>query len=88
MSLLDIESAFARARDLNVLLVGEAITDEYVYVSPLCKPSKELVLATAEEGVEVFAGGIDAAAAHLDGNFAGSRSDVRNPPLTRTPETG
>lgn len=62
-----IEAAFAAARKLRVLFVGEAITDEYVFVSPLSKPSKEFVLAAAEVSVERFAGGVDAAAKHLAG---------------------
>lgn len=59
-----IEEAFKAAKSLNVVFVGETIIDEYVYVEPLSKPSKELVLATAEKGSERFQGGIEAAAAH------------------------
>lgn len=62
-----IEKAFADARAKKVLFLGEAITDWYVYVAPLAKPAKELVLATTEVGEENFMGGIHAAAAHLDG---------------------
>lgn len=59
-----IETAFERARDLVVAFVGETIIDEYRYVSPLGKPSKEFVLAVAEDGDEVFEGGVVAAARH------------------------
>jgi rfaE bifunctional protein nucleotidyltransferase chain/domain len=49
----------------RILLVGEAIIDEYNYVSALGKPSKESVLATQVRGREVFAGGVIAAANHV-----------------------
>lgn len=62
-----IEDAFAKVKELRVLFVGESIADEYVYVAPLSKPSKEFVLAAAEISTESFAGGVHAAAAHLNG---------------------
>lgn len=62
-----IEAAFAKARDLVVTFVGETIIDEYRYVSPLGKPSKEFILAVVEDGDEVFEGGVVAAARHADG---------------------
>jgi rfaE bifunctional protein nucleotidyltransferase chain/domain len=49
----------------RILLVGEAIIDEYNYVSPLGKPSKESVLATQQRGQDIFAGGVIAAANHV-----------------------
>jgi rfaE bifunctional protein nucleotidyltransferase chain/domain len=54
-----------RIENLRVLFVGETIIDEYAYVSPLGKPPKEFVLATAYRGHEVFAGGVVAAANHV-----------------------
>lgn len=62
-----IEEAFERAKDKKVLFVGENIEDEYVYVEPLYKPSKETILAVHEVGGERFVGGVIAAARHLDG---------------------
>ncbi|MCR4300705.1 MAG: PfkB family carbohydrate kinase [Sulfuricaulis sp.] len=49
----------------KVLVVGDAITDEYVYVTPLGKSIKEPVISTRLERKESFRGGVWAAAAHL-----------------------
>ena len=49
------------------MLVGDTIIDEYKYVEPLGKPSKENIIATRYKGNEVFAGGVIAAANHLSG---------------------
>lgn len=46
------------AQDLSVLVIGETITDEYVYVYPMAKAPKENVLATREDRWEEFAGGV------------------------------
>jgi len=62
-----IEAAFSKAKGLKVLFIGEAITDEYVYVSPLFRPSKEAILAVAQHNREEFIGGVHAAAAHIEG---------------------
>lgn len=60
-----IEQAFSAIKNLKVGFVGETIVDQYVYVSPLAKPSKEFVLAAAELSEENFLGGVKAAASHL-----------------------
>jgi rfaE bifunctional protein nucleotidyltransferase chain/domain len=52
-------------KDMKVLIVGEAIIDEYQYVTALGKPSKETMLATQFQSREVFAGGAVAAANHV-----------------------
>ena len=52
-------------RDLKVLMVGDAILDEYQYVTTLGKSIKEPVISVRLEGKESFKGGIWAAAAHL-----------------------
>jgi len=62
-----IEQTFENARGKKVLFIGEAITDEYVYVSPLFRPSKEAILAVAQHNREEFVGGVHAAAAHIEG---------------------
>jgi rfaE bifunctional protein nucleotidyltransferase chain/domain len=54
-----------RVADMRVLLIGETIIDEYCYVAPLGKPSKESVLATLLRGRDIFAGGVVAAANHV-----------------------
>lgn len=60
-----ILDAFDRADKLKIAFVGETIIDEYRYVKPLAKPSKEFILATVEtEQPESFQGGVVAAALH------------------------
>ena len=61
--LKDLESL----KDVRVLLVGEAIIDEYQYVIALGRPSKEVIIATQFKDREVFAGGAVAAANHVAG---------------------
>lgn len=51
--------------DYRVLLIGDAIIDEYHYVEPMGKTPKENVLAARYQGSEVFAGGVFAAANHI-----------------------
>lgn len=60
-----IEAAFEKAATLKVAFIGETILDEYVYVTPLSKPSKEFIHAAARLSSETFNGGILAAEAHL-----------------------
>jgi rfaE bifunctional protein nucleotidyltransferase chain/domain len=52
-------------RDQRVVLVGDAIIDEYQYVLPMGKPPKENIIATRFQDKEVFAGGVFAAANHV-----------------------
>lgn len=52
-------------RDLKVLVVGEAIIDEYVYCNTMGKSGKEPVLAALELRTERFAGGALAIANHV-----------------------
>lgn len=63
------EAKVARCLDdiskLKVLVLGEAIVDEYQYVSPMGKAAKEHIIATHFGGVERFAGGVIAAANHI-----------------------
>jgi len=53
------------ARELKVLLVGEAIIDEYEYCETMGKSGKEPILAARHLRTERFAGGTLAAANHL-----------------------
>lgn len=53
------------AANLKALIIGDAIIDEYKYVKPLGRPSKEPILATQFINGEKFAGGVIAAANHL-----------------------
>ncbi len=54
-------------QDMKVLLVGDAIIDEYQYVSPIGKSAKENMIATLAQDKEIFAGGVFAAANHVAG---------------------
>lgn len=52
-------------RDFRVLVIGDAIIDEYQYVLPMGKSPKENVIATRYQDREIFAGGVFAAANHV-----------------------
>src|SRR5882724_7776576 len=54
-----------RIKDYRVVLVGDAIIDEYQYVVPMGKPPKEHIIATRHQDNEIFAGGVFAAANHV-----------------------
>lgn len=56
--------SFDKISGLRVLLVGDAIMDEYRYVKTIGKAIKENALSSIFERSEVFKGGVWAAAAH------------------------
>lgn len=56
-----------RVRDYRVLVVGDAIVDEYHYVRAMNKPPKEHIIATRYQDFEMFAGGAFASANHVAG---------------------
>ena len=58
-------TAIDSVADLKILLVGDAIIDEYQYTVPMGKSAKENIIASRFDGREVFAGGVVAAANHL-----------------------
>ena len=60
-----INALLDRIKNFKVAFVGDAIIDEYHYVTPLGKSPKENVIATLAADREVFAGGVFAAANHL-----------------------
>ena len=62
---MDVRSLYERVADFRVLLIGDAILDEYQYVTVLGKASKENLMATRLERRERFHGGVLAAAAHV-----------------------
>ena len=66
--------ALNRVEDLKVLVMGDAIMDEYVYVEVVGKAAKESALSSVILRRDVFQGGVWAAAAHVR-NFCG-RVDV------------
>lgn len=57
--------------DLRVLVIGETILDEYVFVAPIGKPPKGNHIAACLLKSEIHAGGILACANHL-ANFCGT----------------
>jgi rfaE bifunctional protein nucleotidyltransferase chain/domain len=60
-----IKAMLDELRLLRVLVVGEAIVDEYIYCDQLGKSAKDPVLAMRYESKEQFAGGSLAIANHL-----------------------
>ena len=56
-----------RTKDLKVLVIGEAIIDEYVFCDALGKSSKDPILASLYRSTETYAGGSLAVANHLAG---------------------
>lgn len=61
----EILALIDKVKDMRVLIVGDAIIDEYQYVSPLGKSPKENMIATQYQDKEIFAGGVFAAANHV-----------------------
>ena len=66
-SYIDIVSKLQKFNDLKVLVVGDAIVDEYHYVAPLGQAGKGFHLAVKYDSVERFAGGSLAVANHIAG---------------------
>ncbi len=60
-----IKQYFEDISKLKVLVLGEAIIDEYQYVAPMGKAAKEHILATHFTNYERFAGGVIAATNHI-----------------------
>lgn len=56
-----------KVKDYRVLMIGDAIIDDYNYVSALGKSPKEHMIATLFGKREIFAGGVFAAANHVAG---------------------
>lgn len=65
MKLKAILDAIESIKDYKVLFVGDPITDEYHYVKPLGKSSKEYLIPVQYISRETFQGGVNAAANHL-----------------------
>lgn len=63
----DILDYIENLRDLKVMVVGEAIIDEYVYCESMGKSGKESVLVMKYLSKERYAGGALAIANHLSG---------------------
>ncbi len=54
-----------RVRDMKVLLIGDAIVDEYRYVQPLERARKDPIIASRLLSREIYAGGVLATANHM-----------------------
>lgn len=67
----DINELMEKIKSMKVLVIGEAIIDEYVYCQALGKSGKEPMLAIKEISQETFAGGTLAIANNIT-EFAGS----------------
>lgn len=61
----ELNQILESVKDYSVLLVGDAIIDEYQYVLPMGKAAKENMIATRYQDYERFAGGVFAAANHV-----------------------
>jgi len=61
----DIKGYLEELASLKVVVLGEAILDEYVYCEPLNKSGKETILAMRHLSGEMYAGGSLAVANHL-----------------------
>ena len=59
--MIDLE----KVKDFKVLLVGDSIMDEYVYVKTIGKAVKENALSSIKGKTERFRGGVWAAASHV-----------------------
>lgn len=62
-----LSSLLDKVRNYRVLLVGDAIIDEYVYVRPQGKSPKENIISNRILRSERFRGGVWAAAKHVEG---------------------
>jgi len=67
----EVVSVLEDISDMSVLVIGEAIIDEYVYCTGLGKAAKDPILAFLNRSMEQFAGGSYAVANHL-GDFCKS----------------
>jgi cytidyltransferase-like protein len=66
-SYINITNKLQEFKDLKVLVVGDAIVDEYHYVDPLGQSGKGFHLSVKYDSVERFAGGSLAVANHISG---------------------
>jgi rfaE bifunctional protein nucleotidyltransferase chain/domain len=66
----DVRDLLDAMRSLSVLVVGDAILDEYQYCTPIGKATKDPVLTVKYLSSETYAGGVLAIANHL-ASFAG-----------------
>lgn len=66
-SLVNLKKFLETIAGYRVVVVGDAIIDEYIYARPMNKPPKENMIAVQRLGQELFFGGVIATANHLAG---------------------
>jgi len=71
IGLTELARLIERVRDYRVVLVGDAIVDEYQYVLPTGRALKESIPAGRLQSSETFAGGVFSTANHI-GSFCKS----------------
>ncbi|MDE3060853.1 MAG: adenylyltransferase/cytidyltransferase family protein [Pseudomonadota bacterium] len=64
-ALIKLQELIESVKDMRVLVIGDAIIDEYHYVLPMGKSAKEHMIATRYQDREQFAGGVFATANHI-----------------------
>ena len=60
-----IDSFIEKLNKLNVLVIGDTIIDEYVFVQPKGRAIKDPILSVEYENHETYAGGVLAIAGHV-----------------------
>src|SRR4030066_2509348 len=68
INLEHIKSHLEKLKDLNVLVIGDTIIDEYVFVGLKGRAIKDPILSTEYKFQEAYAGGVLAVANHIS-NF-------------------
>jgi rfaE bifunctional protein nucleotidyltransferase chain/domain len=71
ITVADVTQELNALASKRCLIVGDTILDEYVYVEPLGKPSKENIISTRYLNREIFCGGVGATA-NLVAQFCGT----------------
>jgi len=64
-NLTQIESNLEKLKSLNVLVIGDTIIDEYIFVAPKGRAVKDPILSAEYENHEVYPGGVLAIAGHI-----------------------
>ena len=61
----DAKAIIDKISELKILIIGDTIIDEYIYVSLLGKPSKENIVAGLYDDKELFLGGVFSSVGNL-----------------------
>jgi hypothetical protein len=63
----EVLEGLSRVRPLKILVIGEAIVDEYSYCTPIGKAPKDPIISAKHIRLERHAGGVLACANHVAG---------------------